>query len=64
MERDIDATVRDLVRLGWLTASRRKGVWIYLPPGEESVADPYIDLRAWAARDDEAIFALAGEAAA
>ena len=63
-ERDVDATVRDLVRLGWLTASRRKGVWIYLPPGEENVADPYIDLRAWAARDTDAVFALAGEAAA
>jgi hypothetical protein len=63
-EREVDTTIRDLVRLGWLSASRRKGVWIYLPPGEDNVGDPYIDLRAWAARDTDAVFALAGETAA
>jgi len=62
--RDAERTVNDLVRLGWLSASRRKGVWTYLPPGEDEIIDPYVDLRAWAARDPSATFALAGEAAA
>jgi hypothetical protein len=62
--REVDRTVKDLVRLGWLNASRRKGVWTYLPPGEDEIIDPYVDLRAWAASDPSASFALAGEAAA
>lgn len=62
--REVDRTVSDLVRLGWLGTSRRKGVWTYLPPGEEEIIDPYVDLRAWAAGDPSATFALAGEAAA
>jgi hypothetical protein len=62
--REVDTTVSDLVRLGWLSSSRRKGVWTYLPPGEGEIVDPYIDLRAWAASDPRATFALAGEAAA
>ena len=62
--REVDTTVNDLVRLGWLNASRRKGVWIYLPPGEDEIIDPYVDLRAWTAADPSAAFALAGEAAA
>ena len=37
-DRQVDSTIRDLVRLGWLTSSRRKGVWTYLPPGEDAVA--------------------------
>lgn len=63
-ERQVDPTIRELVRLGWLTASRRKGAWNYLPPGEDTITDPYVDLRAWAALDRSAVFALAGEAAA
>lgn len=62
--READKTVSDLVRLGWLSASRRKGVWTYLPPGEDEIIDPYVDLRAWVAGDPDATFALAGEAAA
>ncbi len=62
--REVDRTVNDLVRLGWLNASRRKGVWTYLPPGEDEIIDPYVDLRAWAASDPSSTFALAGEAAA
>lgn len=63
-DREVDSTIRELVRLGWLKSSRRKGVWAYLPPGEDAVTDPYVDLRAWAAQDRSAVFALAGEAAA
>ena len=62
--RDVDVTVKNLQRLGWLVAVHIKGVWAYLPPGEVRITDPYIDLRAWRARDTDAVFALAGEAAA
>ncbi len=62
--RDVDDTVKHLQRLGWLVPVHIKGVWAYLPPGEEEVTDRYIDLRAWRARDSDAVFALAGEAAA
>jgi hypothetical protein len=62
--REAEKTVNDLVRLGWLNASRRKGVWTYLPPGEDEIIDPYVGLRAWVASDPSATFALAGEASA
>ena len=64
MERDRDRVIRDLVRLDWLVGTRLKGVWAFLPPGETTTGDPYIDLRAWRAKDPLARFALAGEAAA
>lgn len=63
-ERDVERTTRQLQELGWLAAVHLKGVWAYLPPGEDEIVDPYIDLRAWLARDADARFALAGEAAA
>jgi hypothetical protein len=62
--RDLDPTIRELRRLGWLRALRVSGVWAFLPPGEAEIIDRYIDLRGWMARDSDAIFALAGEAAA
>ena len=62
--RQVDPTVRELQRLGWLKPLHVKGVWAYVPPGEEEVIDPYIDLRGWKAREPDATFALAGEAAA
>jgi hypothetical protein len=62
--RDVDVTVKNLQRLGWLVGVHIKGVWAYLPPGEAQITDRYIDLRAWRARDPDAVFALAGEAAA
>ena len=61
---DVDATVRELQRLGWLNPLHVKGVWAYVPPGENEIVDPYIDLRGWQAHDPNAVFALAGEAAA
>lgn len=60
----VDVTVKGLQRLGWLVPLHIKGVWAYLPPGEAQITDRYIDLRAWKAQDPNAIFALAGEAAA
>jgi hypothetical protein len=62
--KDVDTTVRHLERLGWLVPVHLRGVWAYLPHGQEVVTDRYIDLRAWKARDPKAVFALAGEAAA
>jgi len=63
-ERNVDITVRELIRLGWLVSSHLHGVWAYIPPGESNIVNPYIDLLSWRARDPEAVFALAGEAAA
>ena len=62
--RDPQRTAFDLRRLGWLASLRIKGVWAFVPAGEAGVSDPYIDLRAWEAREPDAVFALAGEAAA
>ncbi len=62
--RNVDQTVRELQRLGWLQRLHLKGVWAYVPPGEEQIIDPYIDIRGWRAREPDAVFALAGEAAA
>ena len=63
-ERDVTTTIQELVRLGWLTSSHLHGVWFYMPPGQSDVVDPYLDLRAWRAKDSTVVFALAGEAAA
>jgi hypothetical protein len=63
-DRNLEITVRELVRLGWLVSSHLQGVWAYVPLGESGFVDPYIDLFSWRARDPEAVFALAGEAAA
>lgn len=63
-DRNVDITVRELVRLGWLVSSHLQGVWAYVPLGEGDFHDPYIDLIGWRARDPKAVFALAGEAAA
>lgn len=62
--RHVDQTVRELQRLRWLQPLHVKGVWAYVPPGEEEVIDPYIDVRGWKSREPDAVFALAGEAAA
>lgn len=62
--RDVDRTVEELSRLGWLVPLHLRGAWAYLPPGETETLDRYIDLRGWKARDPRAVFALAGEAAA
>jgi hypothetical protein len=62
--RDLDQTLRDLQQLGWLATLHLRGVWAFVPPGHSEPADSYLDVRAWRARDPEAVFALAGEAAA
>jgi hypothetical protein len=63
-DRQPEGTARELRRLGWLVPLHVHGAWAYLPPGEDEVIDPYIDLRGWEARDPQAVLALAGEAAA
>lgn len=62
--RPVDRTARDLQQLGWLAPLHLKGVWAFVPAGESGSTDPYLDIRAWRARNDDAIFALTGEAAA
>ncbi len=62
--RDTDAAIRELVRLDWLVSSHLHGVWLFAPPGEGISRDPYLDLRAWRAKDPSVVFALAGEASA
>ena len=63
-QRDVDDTIRQLVRLDWLQPSPSQGVWVFIPLGEDNVDDPYLSLRAWKAKSPDAVFALAGEAAA
>lgn len=63
-DRGVDPTVRELVRLHWFVPTHLRGVWAFAPAGASEVDDPYLDLRAWAAREPGTTFALAGEAAA
>ena len=63
-DRDVDSTINELRRLGWLVGLPIHGVWAFIPPGQDQLADPYVVLRAWQARDPEAGFMLAGAAAA
>lgn len=63
-DRDVDATVNELRRLGWLVGLPIQGTWAFIPPGEDAVADPYLALRAWLARDPGTEFMLAGAASA
>ena len=62
--RGVDDTASDLQQLGWLSTLHLKGVWAFVPAGEDRASDPYLDLRGWQAREPNAVFALAGEAAA
>jgi hypothetical protein len=64
LDRDLEATISELRRLGWLVALPIKGTWAFMPPGQAAVTDPYLPLRAWKARNRDAEFLLAGEAAA
>jgi hypothetical protein len=63
-DRDADATVSELRRLGWLVGLPVQGTWSFIPPGQDATADPYLPLRAWQARDPNAAFMLAGANAA
>lgn len=64
LDRNVEATIAELRRLGWLVALPIKGTWAFVPPGQEAATDPYLPLRAWQARTGRAQFVLAGEAAA
>jgi hypothetical protein len=63
-DRDVESAIAELRRLGWLVGLAVHGAWAFIPPGQEEVVDPYLDLRAWRARDPAATFRLAGAAAA
>ena len=63
-DRSVDRVASDLQQLGWLSTLHLKGVWAFVPVGESRSTDPYLDLRGWQSRDPDAVFALAGEAAA
>ncbi|MGH9187948.1 MAG: type IV toxin-antitoxin system AbiEi family antitoxin, partial [Acidimicrobiales bacterium] len=41
LDRDLDATIAELRRLGWLVALPVKGTWAFVPPGQDAVTDPY-----------------------
>ena len=56
--------VHKLQQLGWLETLHVQGAWAFVPPGEHGSTGSHLDLRAWRARDPDAVFALAGEAAA
>lgn len=60
---DAKTMAKGLVRLGWLRPAGVRGAWAFLPPGVDDLGDPYLGLRAWAAVDPAARFALAGETA-
>lgn len=64
MDRPVGRTIDDLRRLGWLVTLRVQGAWAFVPMGQEPAHDRYLDLQAWRVRDQAAVFALAGEAAA
>ena len=64
VDRDVESTISELRRLGWLVALPVKGAWAFVPPGQDAVSDPYLPLRAWRERNPHADFLLAGEAAA
>ena len=63
-ERAVNATISELRRLGWLVGLPSKGVWAFMPPGLAEIADPYLVLRGWQARDPSVGFLLAGASAA
>jgi hypothetical protein len=62
--RDVESAARELQRLRWIVPLHLMGVWAYLPPGEDTITDSYIDLRGWKERDPTAVFFLAGESTA
>jgi hypothetical protein len=62
-DRNAGQVASDLQQLGWLSSLHVKGAWAFVPAGEARPNDPYLDLRGWQAREPDAVFALAGEAA-
>ena len=44
-DRDVDSTINELRRLGWLVGLPIHGVWAFIPPGQDQLADPYTILR-------------------
>ena len=63
-DQSVEKAIGELRRLGWLVGLPIHGVWAFIPPGEGSIIDPYIGLRAWRAKQPSIGFMLAGAAAA
>ena len=63
-DRAVDRTIAELRRLGWLRPIGLHAVWAFVPPGHDTVVDPYLLLRGWRAKDPSVAFRLAGDAAA
>jgi hypothetical protein len=61
--RNVDSTVSELRRLGWLVGLPVHGVWAFIPPGHDEPAGQYVALRGWVARDRPGLL-LAGANAA
>ncbi len=63
-DRDVEATVTELRRLGWLVGLPIRGTWAFVPPGQVGLVDPYLALRGWLARQPDMPLMLAGASAA
>ena len=56
--------VSRLIKYGWLRKTKVQGAYAFIPPGTDTIADPYVDLRGWSAAHPGARFSLAGVSAA
>lgn len=64
LHRDSAVVVEELQRLGWLQRTGVRGAWAFLPPGENELNDPYLDLRALQATQPDRTFYISGDTAA
>ena len=64
LRRDAGVVVGELQRLGWLRRTGVRGAWAFLPPGEDQLIDPYLDLRGLQATQPGRRFFLSGDIAA
>ncbi|MCC6806946.1 MAG: hypothetical protein IT381_05955 [Deltaproteobacteria bacterium] len=60
----VDVALKRLLRLRWLRGVSVRGAFAFVPPGVDDIADRYIDLRGWHAKNPSAIFYLASDNAA
>jgi hypothetical protein len=63
-DRDLESTIVELRRLGWLATLPVQGTWAFVPPGRTEVVDAYLGLQAWRAREPNSGLHLAGATAA
>ncbi len=62
-DRDVESTLSELRRLGWLVGLPVHGVWAFVAPGEDESNSQYLLLRAWVERNHPGLL-LAGANAA